>query len=92
TWVPVIGASLYAIAPSLVGAVTTGHLGAVIAHLVLPWLFVAVLEAHRSWAWASGASLLFAVVAASAPSLLPVLLIGWLVALLVGWRRAHRRV
>ncbi len=92
TWVPVIGAALYAIAPSLVGAVTTGHLGAVIAHVLLPWLFLAVLEAHRSWAWASGASLLFAVVAASAPSLLPVLLVCWLVALLVGWRRAHRRV
>ncbi|ROS63774.1 GT2 family glycosyltransferase [Curtobacterium sp. PhB172] len=90
-WVPVIGAALYAIAPSLVGAVTTGHLGAVIAHLVLPWLFVAVLEAHRSWAWASGASLLFAVAAASAPSVLPVLLVAWLVALVVGWRRAHRR-
>ncbi|MFJ7289481.1 glycosyltransferase [Curtobacterium sp. NPDC098951] len=92
TWVPVIGAALYTIAPTLVGAVTSGHLGAVIAHVLLPWLFLAVLEAHRSWAWASGASLLFAVVAASAPSLLPVLLLGWLVSLAVGWRRAHRRV
>ncbi|SDQ73729.1 Glycosyltransferase, GT2 family [Curtobacterium sp. UNCCL20] len=92
TWVPVIGAALYTIAPTLVGAVTSGHLGAVIAHVLLPWLFLAVLEAHRSWAWASGASLLFAVVAASAPSLLPVLLIAWIVSLVVGWRRAHRRV
>ena len=92
TWVPVIGAALYTIAPTLVGAVTSGHLGAVIAHVLLPWLFLAVLEAHRSWAWASGASLLFAVVAASAPSLLPVLLVTWLVSLAVGWRRAHRRV
>ncbi|AOX67838.1 hypothetical protein BJK06_14620 [Curtobacterium sp. BH-2-1-1] len=92
TWVPVIGAALYTIAPTLVGAVTSGHLGAVIAHVLLPWLFLAVLEAHRSWAWASGASLLFAVIAASAPSLLPVLLLGWLVSLAVGWRRAHRRV
>ncbi|MGN8049760.1 glycosyltransferase [Curtobacterium sp. 22159] len=92
TWVPVIGATLYTIAPTLVGAVTTGHLGAVIAHVLLPWLFLAVLEAHRSWAWASGASLLFAVVAASAPSLLPVLLVGWVASLVVGWRRAHRRV
>jgi GT2 family glycosyltransferase len=92
SWVPVVGAALYAIAPTLVGAVTSGHLGAVIAHVLLPWLFLAVLEAHRSWAWASGASLLFAVVAASAPSLLPVLLLAWLVSLVVGWRRAHRRV
>lgn len=92
TWVPVVGAALYTIAPTLVGAVTTGHLGAVIAHVLLPWLLLAVLEAHRSWAWASGASLLFAVVAASAPSLLPVLLVGWVVSLVVGWRRAHRRV
>lgn len=92
TWVPAIGAALYTIAPTLVGAVTSGHLGAVIAHVLLPWLFLAVLEAHRSWAWASGASLLFAVVAASAPSLLPVLLVAWVVSLIVGWRRAHRRV
>ncbi|TDN45647.1 GT2 family glycosyltransferase [Curtobacterium flaccumfaciens] len=92
TWVPAIGAALYTIAPTLVGAVTSGHLGAVIAHVLLPWLFLAVLEAHRSWAWASGASLLFAVVAASAPSLLPVLLVAWVVSLVVGWRRAHRRV
>ena len=92
TWVPVIGAVLYTIAPSLVGAVTTGHLGAVIANILLPWLLTAVLEAHRSWAWASGSALLFAVVAASAPSLLPVLLATWLVSLVVGWRRAHRRV
>ncbi|MCJ1713344.1 glycosyltransferase family 2 protein [Curtobacterium sp. VKM Ac-2922] len=91
-WVPVIGAALYTIAPTLVGAVTTGHLGAVIAHVLLPWLFLTVLEAHRSWASASGAALLFAAVAASAPSLLPVLLIGWLVALAAGWRHAHRRV
>ncbi|MFJ4296690.1 glycosyltransferase [Curtobacterium sp. NPDC089689] len=92
TWVPVIGAALYTIAPTLVGAVTSGHLGAVIAHLTLPWLFLALLEAHRSWAWAAGAAILFAVVAASAPSLLPVLLLTWLVALVVGWRRAHRRI
>ncbi|MBT2503101.1 glycosyltransferase family 2 protein [Curtobacterium sp. ISL-83] len=92
TWVPVIGAVLYTVAPALVGAVTTGHLGAVIAHVLLPWLFLAVLDAHRSWAWASGASILFAVVAAAAPSLIPVLLVAWLVALVVGWRRAHRRV
>ncbi|MEV7932055.1 glycosyltransferase family 2 protein [Curtobacterium sp. NPDC089185] len=92
TWVPVVGAALYTIAPALVGALTTGHLGAVIAHVLLPWLLLAVLEAHRSWAWASGAALLFAVVAASAPSLLPVLLVGWVVSLVVGWRRAHRRV
>lgn len=92
TWVPAFGAVLYTIAPTLVGAVTSGHLGAVIAHVLLPWLFLALLQAHRSWAWASGASLLFAVVAASAPSLLPVLLVAWLVSLVVGWRRAHRRV
>ncbi|WIE60284.1 glycosyltransferase [Curtobacterium sp. MCLR17_032] len=92
TWVPVIGAVLYTVAPALVGAVTTGHLGAVIAHVLLPWLFLTLVEAHRSWASASGAALLFAVIAASTPSLLPVLLIGWLVALAVGWRHAHRRV
>ncbi len=92
TWVPVVGAALYTLAPALVGAVTTGHLGAVIAHVLLPWLFLTLVEAHRSWASASAASLLFAVVAASTPSLIPLLLVGWLVALAAGWRHAHRRV
>jgi GT2 family glycosyltransferase len=90
-WVPVVGATLYTIAPPLVSGVMTGHLGGVLAHLLLPWLFLTLLGAHRSWASAAGAALLFAGIAASAPSLLPVLLIVWLGSLVVGWRHAHRR-
>jgi GT2 family glycosyltransferase len=92
TWVPVVGAALYTIAPSLVSGVMTGHVGAVIAHLLLPWLVLAVLNAHRSWASAAGSALLFAAIAACAPSLLPALLVLWLVSLGVGWRHALRRV
>jgi hypothetical protein len=91
-WVPVVGAALYTLAPSLVTAVMSGHLGAVLAHVFLPWFFLTVLAAHRSWASSAGAALLFAVIVASAPSLIPVMVVAWLVSLAVGWRHAHRRL
>jgi len=90
-WVPVIGAALYTLAPPLVDAVMTGHLGAVLAHVLLPWFFLTVIGAHRSWASSAGAALLFAAIVASAPSLIPIMLVAWLVSLAVGWRHAHRR-
>jgi hypothetical protein len=78
TWLPAVGAILWAVAPSLLGSVTAGHLGAVIAHLLLPWLILAALSSHRSWAAAAGAALLFAATVASAPVLAPALVLAWL--------------
>jgi GT2 family glycosyltransferase len=92
TWVPVVGATLYMLSPSLVSSVMTGHLGAVITHLLLPWLFLALLNAHRSWASSAGAALLFAAVAACTPSLIPLLVIVWVVSLGLGWRHLYRRI
>ena len=80
---PALAAFLWAIAPPLSSALSGGHLGAVIAHLLLPWLVLAVLVAPRSWAASAGAALLFAAIAASAPSLVPALviaLLAWIVA------------
>jgi GT2 family glycosyltransferase len=91
-WVPVVGAALYTLAPSLVTGVMSGHLGAVLAHVLLPWFFLTILGAHRSWASSAGAALLFAAIVASAPSLIPLMVVAWLVSLAVGWRHAHRRI
>jgi len=81
-WLPAVAALLYTLAPSLLGSLGDGHLGAVIAHLLLPWLVLAALAAPRSWAAGATAALLLATVGASAPILIPALLIGWLAWLL----------
>lgn len=75
---PALAAFLWAIAPPFTSALSGGHLGAVIAHLLLPWLVLAGLNAPRSWAASAGAALLFAAVAACAPSLAPALVIALL--------------
>jgi GT2 family glycosyltransferase len=82
-WPPAIAALLWSLAPPFLSSMTTGHLGAVIAHILLPWLVLATLSAARNWSAGAGAALLFAAVAASAPSLAPalvVLLLAWAIA------------
>ena len=71
------GGLVWALAPTLLAALTQGRPAAVIAHLLLPWLFYAGSVAHRSWVAAGAASLLFAGVLACAPSLTPALLVLW---------------
>lgn len=73
-----LAAGLWALAPMFLAALGDGRPGAVIAHILLPLLALALVGASRSWASAATASLLFAAVAASAPSLIPALLIGWI--------------
>jgi GT2 family glycosyltransferase len=89
-WAPAVAAIAWALAPPFLSSLSTGHLGAVIAHLLLPWLVLAFINASRSWAASAAASILFAAVAASAPSLIPVLVIAWLAWLITHPRRAHR--
>jgi GT2 family glycosyltransferase len=82
-WPPAIAALLWAFAPSFLASLDAGHLGAVIAHILLPWLVFAALAAARSWSASAAAAILFAVVAASAPSIVPalvVLLVVWIAA------------
>ena len=74
-WAPAIAAVAWAVAPPLLAALGGGELGAVIAHVLLPWLAIAVLDARRSWSMAAVAALLFAAVTASAPVLAPGLVI-----------------
>jgi GT2 family glycosyltransferase len=82
-WPPAIAALLWALAPPFLDSLDAGHLGAVIAHMLLPWLVLAAILAARSWAASAAAALLFAAIAASSPELVPalvVMLIAWIIA------------
>jgi hypothetical protein len=85
-WPPAVAALLWALAPPFLASLHSGHLGAVVAHLALPWLVLAGINAARSWSAAGAAALLFAVTVAGAPVLGPVLLLAWL-----GWAVANPR-
>ncbi len=78
TWLPAIAALLWTVAPPFLGSLSGGHLGAVIVHLALPWLMLAAFGATRSWTGSAAAAILFAVAAASAPVLVPALVVCWL--------------
>lgn len=86
TWPPVLAAALWMLAPPFLAALIEGRPAAVLVHVLLPWLLLAVLEAPRTWSAAGAAGLLFAAVGASSPVLIPVLLIA-----VVLWAVAHPR-
>ncbi len=85
------GGAVWALAPTLLAALTQGRPSAVIAHLLLPWLFYAGSVAHRSWVASGAASLLLAAVVACAPSLAPALIVVWAgaIVLVVALRRGR---
>ena len=85
-WAPAVAAVLWALAPPFLAGLHTGHLGASIAHLALPWLVIATVNAARSWSAAGAAALRFAITVASAPVLGPGLRAAWL-----AWAVAHPR-
>ena len=89
-WAPAVAAVLWALAPPFLASLHGGHLGAAIAHLALPWLVLATVNAARSWSAAGAAALLFAVTVASAPVLGPVLLAGWLAFAVANPRSLYR--
>ncbi|WP_040165425.1 glycosyltransferase [Microbacterium gorillae] len=84
-----VGAALYALAPSFLSALIDPRPAAVLAHLLLPWLFYAGVIAHRSWGASGAASILLLAVAACSPVIgalvFVVVVVGILFAL--GWRR-----
>ncbi|MDQ1083280.1 MULTISPECIES: glycosyltransferase [Microbacterium] len=79
----IIAAVAWALAPTFVAALVEGRPAAVLAHLLLPWLFFAASVAHRSWAPAGAASVILAAVLACAPSLAPAAVVLWCAALVV---------
>ncbi len=80
----------YALAPTLLVALQGGRPAAVLAHVLLPWLFFAGLAARRSWAASAVTALLAAATAACAPVLIPALAVAWIAAIAFGGRRAAR--
>ncbi|RDV45542.1 hypothetical protein DOE76_06850 [Leifsonia sp. ku-ls] len=86
------GALAYALAPTLLVALQGGRPSAVLAHILLPWLFFAGLAARRSWAASATTGLLAAATVACAPILIPALVIAWIAAIVFAGRRAARIV
>lgn len=91
TWAPTLAAAAWTLAPSFLISLGEGQLGAVLVHILLPWLVLAVLRAAHNWAMSAIAALLFAAIAASAPSVIPALLIA-LVAWIVARPKASHRL
>jgi hypothetical protein len=86
-----VAAVVWAIAPTFLMALADGRIGAVIAHLALPWLLASAMTAHDSWQRAAQAGFATAVVVAAAPVLWPAVVVGWIVVLLgTGWRTPLR--
>lgn len=86
----VLGGVAWAAAPPLLDSLAAGRPGAVIVHLLLPWLAVLMFAAATSWAAAAAASLVFASVLACAPTLAPALVLAWIVSLPLSGRAAVR--
>ena len=91
-WAPAVAAILWALAPPYLASLAGGQLGAVVAHLLLPWLLLAAVNAARSWSALGAAAILFAAVTASAPILAPALLLAWLAWMVVHPRAIYRLV
>ncbi|WP_157155363.1 glycosyltransferase [Diaminobutyricimonas sp. LJ205] len=90
SWAPNVAGLLWAFAPPFLTALNDGRLGAVIAHLLLPWLVLCTVRAVRSWGAAASAALLFAAVTAAAPALAPALLLLWIIGMVVRPKQIHR--
>jgi len=79
----ITAAVAWALAPTFLAAIVEGRPAALLAHLLLPWLFYAASVAHRAWAPAGAASVLLVLVLACAPSLAPAAVVLWSAALVV---------
>ena len=90
-WPPAVAAILWAFSPPFLASLSGGYFGAAIAHLLLPWLVVAMLHAARSWSAAAAAGLLMAAIVAGAPILAPAILLSWF-AWLIAQPRAISRL
>ncbi|GAB3616013.1 hypothetical protein GCM10027416_05700 [Okibacterium endophyticum] len=88
----ITAAILWTVAPTFWSALVDGRPAAVIAHLLLPWVFFAGVVAARSWAAAGIASILLAATLAASPSLTPAFVVLWVVAVAVAGKHVARAV
>ncbi|MBW4042235.1 MAG: glycosyltransferase [Acidobacteria bacterium] len=80
----IIGGLLWAAAPTLVVALDSGRIGGVLVHLAAPFVLLAAFRVRSSWTASAWLGLLGALIAACAPSLLPLLFIAWVAAVALG--------
>ncbi|WP_150306920.1 glycosyltransferase [Planctomonas psychrotolerans] len=91
-WLRAVAAVLWTLSPPFLAALESGRLAAVLVHLLLPWLFFAGVAASRSWSASAATAILLAATGASAPFLIPALLLLWLAALISSGRRLVRHI
>ncbi|MDN4639319.1 glycosyltransferase family 2 protein [Agreia sp. PsM10] len=91
-WLRAVAAVLWTLAPPFLASLDNGAIGAVLAHLLLPWLVLAGLAARKSWSASAMAAILFAVTLAGAPSLWPALLVIWVVSVATAGRNIARYI
>ncbi len=83
----------WTLAPTFLTALVEGRPTGVLVHLLVPWLFFTASVAHRSWTQAAAGSLALAATAAAAPSVVPALVLLWVVAVvLTAVRRSGRGI
>jgi GT2 family glycosyltransferase len=97
SWVRVVAGLSFAFWPALQQSQSDGRITALISGLAAPWLIIALLRVTQlgrltksttqSWTWVATAGLLVAVVGASTPNLIPLILIGLVLLALVRIRR-----
>ena len=97
TWIRVVAGLSFAFWPALQQAQNDGRLTAIVSGLAAPWLVIALLRVAQlgrvtkstaqSWTWVATAGLLFAILGASTPSLIPVVLIGLALLVLIRPKR-----
>jgi GT2 family glycosyltransferase len=91
-WLRAVAAVLWTLAPTFLASLDGGAIGAVLAHLLLPWLVLAGIAARKSWSASAMAAILFAITLAGAPSLWPALLVIWLVSVVTAGRNVARYI
>lgn len=97
TWIRVLAGLSFASWPALQAAQNDGRLTALISGLAAPWLVIALLRvaqigrttksSAQSWTWVATAGLLVAIIGASTPNLIPVILLGLVLLVLLRVRR-----
>jgi hypothetical protein len=86
TWIRVLAGLSFAFWPALQQAQLEGRLTAIISAIAAPWLVIALLRVAQigrmtrstaqSWTWVANAGLLTAIIGASTPNLVPLIVLG----------------
>lgn len=81
-----LAALAFAASPVLLASIASGRITTVVLITALPWLLLTGARVRESWSYAATTSLLAGLVLASAPVLIPMAIIAWIVGLCASWR------